>query len=726
MHSLSYWKKDDKIEPINPGAFDMPLNIGQVLNQRYQIVRLLGQGGFGAVYQAWDLNLKVPCAVKENFETSPSAMRQFEREASMLAALRHPNLPRVTDHFIIPGQGQYLVMDYIEGEDLQAILERDGKALSESQVVSWLVEICDALNYLHTQPVPVIHRDIKPANIKITPDGRALLVDFGIAKAFNPESRTTLGARAFTPGYSPFEQYGQAPTDARSDIYALGATAFGVLTGQAPTESIARMAGTPLPQPRQLNPAISPQTEKAILKALEIMPDKRFQSILEFKQALTESPRVEQTFLVSPVSSKATVQTLPATQVAPAPEAISAQPGKPKTGPTPKAASPIKLVGIGAGIGGLVLVVLVALAGLAYALGFIPGAATVTPTHTPPVPLVIAPTNAPPTRAVEKPAETRPPEPAFKACLVTDSSGIDDQSFNAAAWKGIEDAQREFGIQGLFRPSPQQSDVENNINGFIVDEKCNLIITAGFLLGDATRFAAERHPDQKFSIADFAMEPAMPNVANQVFDTAQASFLAGYLAAGVTHSGKVGTYGGVQIPPVVAFMDGFVLGVQQYNRVHGKDVQVSGWDPATQTGLFTGNFESVDDGRMMAQRLIDEGADVILPVAGGVGLGTAMVAKEHGGVYIIGVDTDWYLTAPDFRPVILTSVIKRIDVLTFNVIRATLEGGFHGGEVMGNLENDGVGLAPFHDLESLVPPALKAELEEERAQILNGTLKTRP
>ena len=711
----------------------MALNDGQVLNQRYQIVRLLGQGGFGVVYQAWDLNLKVPCAVKENFETNPSAMRQFEREASMLAALRHPNLPRVTDHFIIEGQGQYLVMDYIEGEDLRTILERNGKPLSETQVTGWLVEICDALSYLHTQAVPVVHRDIKPANIKITSGGIAMLVDFGIAKAYRAESRTTQGARAFTPGYSPFEQYGEASTDARSDIYALGATAYAVLTGQAPTESIARMAGTPLPQPRQLNQAISPQTERIILKALEIMPDNRFQSALEFKHALSEKQGAEQTFMVSPAYSKSNVQTLPATQVTPAPETVTAPPGKPKTGPTPKAASPIKLMGIGAGIGGLILVGLVALAGLAYVLGFFPGAAQLTPTNTTSASLVVAATNLPPTavppptRAVEKPIQTRPPEPAFKACLVTGSTGIDDRSFNAAAWKGIETAQRELGIQGFFRASPQPSDVENNINSFIVDEKCNLILTAGFLLGDATRAAAEKYPQQKFSIADFALEPAMPNVENQVFNTNQASFLAGYLAAGVTRTGKVGTFGGIQIPPVVDFMDGFVSGVQHYNRVHGTHVQALGWDPATQNGLFTGNFESTDDGRKMGQQLIDEGADIILPVAGGVGLGTATAAKEHGGgVYIIGVDTDWYETAPDFRAIILTSVIKKIDVLTFHVIRATLEGRFRGGEVIGNLENDGVGLAPFHDLDALVTPALKAELEEVRAQIINGSLRTGP
>ncbi len=391
-------------------------------------------------------------------------------------------------------------------------------------------------------------------------------------------------------------------------------------------------------------------------------------------------------------------------------------------------------MGIGAGIGGLILLGLAALAGLAYVLGFFTSAGQCDANQhnlchhwlllKPPPPTPVPP----PTRAIEMPISTKPPEPPFKTCLVTDATGIEDRSFNAAAWKGIQDAQTRAGHPGHFsRTSPQPSDVEKNINGFIVEEKCNLIVTVGLFVGRCHRAAAEKNPQQKFSIADFALEPAMPNVENQVFNTNQASFLAGYLAAGVTRTGKVGTFGGMQIPPVVDFMDGFVSGVQHYNRVHGTNVQVLGWDPATQNGLFTGNFESTDDGRLMGQRLIDEGADIILPVAGGVGLGTAMAAKEHGsGVYIIGVDTDWYETAPDFRAVILTSVIKKIDVLTFHVIRATLEGRFRGGEVIGNLENDGVGLAPFHDLEALVSPPLRAELEEIRSQIISGAIQTRP
>jgi len=253
---------------------------------RYRIVKLLGRGGFGAVYKAWDVRLNVACAVKENFETSAEAERQFAREAALLANLRHPNLPRVSDHFTVEGQGQYLVMEYIEGEDLQVKLEAAGGPLAEGQVLPWFIQVCDALTYLHTHTPPIIHRDLKPANIRITPEGTAIVVDFGIAKLYDPLKRTTLGARAVTPGYAPFEQYGQEPTDARSDVYALGATLYAVLTGKTPVESIARMGGRALPSPRQVNAAISPQVEAVIVKAMALLPEERFQSVAEFRAKL--------------------------------------------------------------------------------------------------------------------------------------------------------------------------------------------------------------------------------------------------------------------------------------------------------------------------------------------------------------------------------------------------------------------------------------------------------
>ena len=268
----------------------MSLAIGDVLNHRYRITALLGQGGMGAVYKAWDLNLKKPVAVKENFDALPDAQRQFEREATLLARVSHSNLPRVTDHFVLSEGGQYLVMDYVEGESLESMLDRQG-VLPEEQAVGWTGQVCDALTYLHNQSPPIIHRDIKPANIRITHDGRAILVDFGISKLFEQGSRTTVGARAFTPGYSPPEQYGDGSTDARSDLYALGATLYHLLTGSLPTESIRRMVGAAeLTPPRLLNPSISPGVERAVLAALVLPTEQRFRDAATFKAALAGGP----------------------------------------------------------------------------------------------------------------------------------------------------------------------------------------------------------------------------------------------------------------------------------------------------------------------------------------------------------------------------------------------------------------------------------------------------
>ncbi|MBN2550250.1 MAG: protein kinase [Anaerolineales bacterium] len=265
----------------------MSLTTGQIINNRYRIVSLLGQGGMGAVYRAWDLNLKMPIALKENLEASQEAQNQFSHEASILAHLSHPNLPRVMDYFSIPDQGQYLVMDFVEGEDLQSMLDRLG-VLPETQVLSWVAQICEALEYLHAQNPPIIHRDIKPANIKIRPDGRAMLVDFGIAKIYNASLATTVGAKAVTPGFSPPEQYGGGRTDVRSDIYSLGATLYTLLTGQVLPESVHRAAGSAIPSsPRQINPQVSPMVESVVSRAIEVSSERRYQSARDLHQALT-------------------------------------------------------------------------------------------------------------------------------------------------------------------------------------------------------------------------------------------------------------------------------------------------------------------------------------------------------------------------------------------------------------------------------------------------------
>ncbi|MEN6436914.1 MAG: serine/threonine-protein kinase [Anaerolineaceae bacterium] len=262
----------------------MTFTTGYILNSRYRIVKLLGQGGFGAVYKAWDLNLSHACAVKENLDTSVEAQRQFLREATVLANLSHPNLPRVTDHFILPDQGQYLVMDFIEGEDLHTMLEKSGP-LPVDKVLLWMGQVMDALEYLHGRIPPVLHRDIKPANIKITPEGRAVLVDFGLVKLYDSHTKTTMGARAITPGYSPPEQYGQGSTDARSDIYALGATMYMLVTGVQPPESVQRVASDTLRPAQVVNPNIPVNVGYAITQSMALSPEKRFRTIVQMRAA---------------------------------------------------------------------------------------------------------------------------------------------------------------------------------------------------------------------------------------------------------------------------------------------------------------------------------------------------------------------------------------------------------------------------------------------------------
>ncbi|MCL4674520.1 MAG: BMP family ABC transporter substrate-binding protein [Pararhodobacter sp.] len=312
---------------------------------------------------------------------------------------------------------------------------------------------------------------------------------------------------------------------------------------------------------------------------------------------------------------------------------------------------------------------------------------------------------------------------AFTACQVTDTGGIDDNSFNQTAWQGALNAQANLGIDVRFLESQAETDYEANINS-LVNGGCDIIITVGFLLGDATQTAAMANPQQPFSIVDYAYDPTIPNVLGQVYATDQAAFLAGYLAAGMTETGVLGTFGGINIPPVTIFMDGFYRGAMYYNAQHGTEVSVLGWNPETREGLFTNNFDSLDDGRAFAQNLYDEGADIVMPVAGPVGLGSAALANELGtdSLMIVGVDADLFLTDPNNGHVYLTSVTKRMDSTVEEAIARVLNGTFEGGIIVGTLENGGVDLAPFHAMADSVPADLQAELDQVRAGIIDGSI----
>jgi serine/threonine protein kinase len=262
---------------------------GSLLNNRYRIIEILGQGGMAAVYRAIDENLSVEVAVKENLFTTEEYARQFRLEATILAGLRQPNLPRVSDHFVIEPQGQYLVMDFIEGEDLRQRLDRLGP-LPEQEVIIIGVAICDAMAYMHTRKPMILHRDIKPGNVRITPTGHIFLVDFGLAKIVEGRETTNTGARAMTPGYSPPEQYGSARTDPRSDIFSLGATLYTALTDVLPEDGLDRGMGrmdlTPI---NKHNPKVSDHVNSIIEKCLAVVPEERYQSAEELRFALMEA-----------------------------------------------------------------------------------------------------------------------------------------------------------------------------------------------------------------------------------------------------------------------------------------------------------------------------------------------------------------------------------------------------------------------------------------------------
>lgn len=264
----------------------MDFDAGTILRDRYEIKRLLGKGGMGAVYLAFDQTLLSDTAVKVNQGSGEKSSAQFLQEARLLAKLRHPNLPRVIDYFIID-ENEILVMDVIEGDDLDTILSVQGKPPIED-VLKWARQLGSALDYMHGQKPQVIHRDIKPANIKLTAAGDAMLVDFGIAKAADTSQATSSGALAYTPGFAPPEQYSHQRTGPYSDQYSLAATLYTLLSGAEPADSVERVLNTAqLASLRSLAPEIPAHIELAIDRALSVQPDMRFVSVNEFINALT-------------------------------------------------------------------------------------------------------------------------------------------------------------------------------------------------------------------------------------------------------------------------------------------------------------------------------------------------------------------------------------------------------------------------------------------------------
>lgn len=321
------------------------------------------------------------------------------------------------------------------------------------------------------------------------------------------------------------------------------------------------------------------------------------------------------------------------------------------------------------------------------------------------------------------PAPAGDGETQSDACvrMVTNSGGLEDRSFNQSSWEGLQQAESEYGIDAEAIVSTGETDLAPNVQQ-AVDSGCGLVVTVGWELAEATTDQAGKNPDLAFAIVDETVEGE--NIKPVVFDTAQAAYLAGYLAAGVSKTGVVATFGGGNQPPVTLFMDGFADGVAKYNEVHGATVRLLGWDKAAQDGAFTGDFEDINKGKALTEGFIDQGADVILPVAGQVGEGAASAAVERGGVSVIWVDSDGYETlAAQYRPVILTSVLKNTQDAMVQIVGEVLDDAFTNEPYVGTLENGGVEIAPYHDLAPLVSAELDAEIDGLRQQIIAGELE---
>jgi basic membrane protein A len=314
-----------------------------------------------------------------------------------------------------------------------------------------------------------------------------------------------------------------------------------------------------------------------------------------------------------------------------------------------------------------------------------------------------------------------PADNDFLPCMVSDSGGFNDASFNQLGKAGLDEAAEELGVEANAVQSDAETDFGPNLTN-LVNQGCSIIVTVGFLLADATKAAAEENPDVNFAIIDDASIDA-DNVKPLTFNTSEAAFLAGYAAASYSKTGTVGTFGGLQIPTVTIFMDGFADGVAYFNEQKGKDVKVIGWDVASQTGSFTGGFAQGVEAKTAAQTLIDQNADVILPVGGPIFLSAGEAIRDAGKeIALIGVDADAYETAPDLKDLFLTSILKGIQVGVSDVVSAAGEGEFSAEPYVGTLENDGVGLAPFHDFESKVDPALSGELDTIKQGIIAGDI----
>jgi basic membrane protein A len=722
--------------------------------------------------------------VHPHLSSDPSFLRRFEEEAAAIASLRHPNIVQVFD-FNSDEDVNYMVMEYIPGETLQARLQRLNKnqrKMSLEDVIQITANICDGLSYAHKRGM--VHRDVKPGNIMLDIQNQAILMDFGIVKIVGSSAHTLTGAVIGTANYMPPEIIRSEPADQRSDLYALGITLYEMLSGKPPFDADSAMTimmmhlNDPIPDLKTIRNDLPKDLIQIVNKALAKDRKERYQTGEDFAKDLRRLlQKIETKETLLPVdttfTNKLEDEEQP-TKIIPPDQAIieditlvdhsivhsgedvtvvdfsddnSSSETVPETlieipersdssEPFNKKPKPLFIGAILIAV--LIVVIIIGILSSWFGLAGEkqiaeqeqPTQQQVSTDNQNNSQLTLSALTLMNTARTESAIKTESAkiiqEQKFMVCQITDLGSVFESTFQQTIHNGIMNAEKTLGIKAEVLQSFDEGDYEKHLFTF-VERRCDLIVSAGYLLGDITISFAQENPDILFTLIDVDVETDLPNLVNQVYQIDEAAFLAGYLAARMTETGKVATYGGLPLQPVMLFMDGFTHGVSYYNQVKGTNVQVIGWNINNPDGgMFVDSFDNMDLGVEIGNELINQNVDVIFPVAGQVGLGTAMVMMERDAGYIIGVDSDWAIENPEFASVILTSVLKNTDVTTYEIIKRGVEGKFEAGKYVGRLNNDGVGLAPFYEMEGNIPEQIRIELQEIREKIIVGEIELSP
>jgi len=648
----------------------------------YRIESLLGRGGMSVVYLAEQEFPRRKVALKllaQDLVEDETFRERFIRESNAAASIDHPNIVPIY------GAGEaggilYIAMRYVEGTDLRSLLNREDR-LEPIRAASIVSQAANALDTAHEHGL--VHRDVKPGNLLMAKAGgsgspdHVYVSDFGLIKRRETERDLTRSGQVMgSVDYIAPEQVLGKPVDGRADVYSLGCVLFECLTGEPPfsgeVDAAVMWAHVHEKPPRVTSKRseLPAGLDDVLAKAMAKSPDARYATCGELATAARE-------------------------EIVGAREATPARPGR---------WSWRRRAGAGA--------VVVALAAGAFVL----------------------------TRGG---GEAPKVGEASAGCEVTSGAPLNDGGANQAAYEGLTLATADLGVGESVKVSNSSADWAQNIQA-LVDQPCLLILTVGPRMRDVTRMEAKANPDQDFAIVGATIAPPLENVLALTFRIDQAAFLAGYLAAGMSGTGKVATLGDPNLPQVTDYMNGFAAGILKYNLDHGTHIGLLGWDPATGAGAFVSKgpgltFADQAQARHIANAFISHGADVILPVAGGVGvaphgaavsggagIGAARAAQKAGNVLLIGAGTDQFVAAPEFAELWLTSILEKIDLQVDTAMVRAFGPGFAGGVYVGTLENDGVALAPFHDLANRVPKALEDRLVALRAGIADGSISVDP